>query len=387
MAIIRDKGEVVALTGIPISHMQAFQIVANATKCLIMSRAVGIACTGLIEEGYSSKGFHVKAKSCDWGPMAGFVLADPNLTKRVGESEKQKEDLVHAIQDWGATTTPLYISEARRCELLARGKIRRIGGADGAEVVSAQPGSKNSDGAGRSSVKFAYRLVRTPGNKLVNAPAPVMWAVHYLDPSQAVHVGGGGGDGSHVRAMVNPAGLGGRAPGVRGALTGDYDLFTVATHRDKYQPGGATDRGKDARMISVRGLEANIKGKAKDVGEDIHLGNISGRLRELRGSLNAAFLLAGYQGGNMVHHSDEAGRPFVNDVDLPVFGVVPGQAQPYGIAGLDDLREFLTEHCRYGPYVPMLNPGWMSWLIGGEKGKDVLGLIRKGVALKPVTAG
>ena len=103
-------------TGIPALHADAFQEVADGTDTVIASRAVGIYATGLILEGYASKGFHNKAKSCNWGPMAGFVLDDPRFTK-VGGTEKgqkeQREALLHAI-DERAVEVPLYISDDRR---------------------------------------------------------------------------------------------------------------------------------------------------------------------------------------------------------------------------------------------------------------------------------
>ena len=290
MAMLRDPGAVLQLTGIPLRHMDAFQRVANAKNCVIMSRAVGTSCTQLIEESYSSKGFHVKAKSCDWGPMAGFVLADPNLTKRAPvEVDKQKSDLEHAFKDWGAGSTPLYISTNRRDLLMKEGKITRRGGDDASMIVSAK---QTSDGGPYDKVlrKYFFRLERVDASRLQNAPADVMYAVKYVSPDKAFHVGGGEGD--HVHAMVNPHGLGGRVPGVRAALTGDYDLFSVAASRARYAPGTGVDgkgefnRGYDARMISVPGLEKNIKAGLKDVGEDVHMGNLTGRLRELKDALN-----------------------------------------------------------------------------------------------------
>jgi hypothetical protein len=56
------------------------------------------------------------------------------------------------------------------------------------------------------------------------------------------------------------------------------------------------------------------------------MANITPRIRRIRHLLNDGFQRAGYTGGNMVHHSDEGGRPFVGDVDMPVFAVVPGNA-------------------------------------------------------------
>lgn len=46
-----------------------------------MVRATGPTCLGLLEEGYDTKGYRIHGKSCNWGPMAGFVLRDPRLNK------------------------------------------------------------------------------------------------------------------------------------------------------------------------------------------------------------------------------------------------------------------------------------------------------------------
>ena len=120
MTILRGDAAVNHV-GYPLSHAKAFQRVANQKRCIIMGRAVGSACTGLIEEGYASKGFHCKAKSCNWGPMAGFVVEDPNLTKRTpDEFGKQWDDLVDSFHH-GASSVPLYITNHRRSWLEQNG--------------------------------------------------------------------------------------------------------------------------------------------------------------------------------------------------------------------------------------------------------------------------
>ncbi len=368
MPISRDEGGIIQITGIPRSHIAAFQAVANSTNCVIMSRAVGTSCTQLIEEGYASKGFHVKAKSCNWGPMAGFVLEDPNLTKRApSEREKQANDLQHALQDWNASSTPLYISTARCKKLLSDGTIIKRGGDDSAMVVWGAQTDNRSDGSERVLRRYFFKLRQVPSVQLNNGIGSHMYAVKYVDPAKAEHTSDVEDEG-HVHAMCNPNDLGGTAAGVRGAVTGDYDLFSLAIHKSLYSPGTMENRGTDARMISVRGLEQNIKAKKKDVGEDVHLGNMTGRLHQIRAALNSAFQGAGYTGGNMVHHSDEAGRPFVDDVDLPVFAVVPQEAKPFALSDLGDVREFFSMFIGAKGYVPMFNPGWMSELVFNKRG-------------------
>jgi hypothetical protein len=47
----------------------------------VSSRLPGGAGLDLMEENYDLKGFQIKAKSCDWGPMAGFICQLPFLNK------------------------------------------------------------------------------------------------------------------------------------------------------------------------------------------------------------------------------------------------------------------------------------------------------------------
>jgi hypothetical protein len=324
------------LTGIPPLHAEAFQEVADQKNCMISSRAVGRYATGPILEGYASKGFHNKAKSCNWGPMAGFVLNDPRFTK-VGGTEAgqtgQKKALEKAVEE-GATAVPLFISDARRRWLEKNALIRTTGmTADRVLCLAAAPWGP--------VMKFTLTRERPTGATMdmwgvcyeASASAPgLMWVMAMRDPHCAL-------DMSDYRS----------------ATTGDYDLFAIFARAGDYRPAG-----RDQRMVSNKQLESNIRAGVAP-GEDKHLGNITGRAREIRDALNTAIIRRGYTGGNMVHHSDEGGRPFVEDVDLPVFAVVPGKTAPYGIESVEDLREFISTILE--GYAPVFNPGWMKQLV------------------------
>ena len=67
--------------GIPEEHSDVFLNIAKETNCVIMTRTPGKACGQLLDQGYDAKGFWIKSKSCDWGPMAGFVCLDPIFNK------------------------------------------------------------------------------------------------------------------------------------------------------------------------------------------------------------------------------------------------------------------------------------------------------------------
>jgi hypothetical protein len=78
-----QKSEYLAFSneGFPEKLVDSFLSTADEVNCVVMSRTPGPATTRLIDERYDLKGFFIKAKSCDWGPMAGFVCMNPYFNK------------------------------------------------------------------------------------------------------------------------------------------------------------------------------------------------------------------------------------------------------------------------------------------------------------------
>lgn len=70
----------------------------------------------------------------------------------------------------------------------------------------------------------------------------------------------------------------------------------------------------------------------------------------------------------MIHHSDEGGRPFVDEIDLPVFAVIPKVKEPYALSSVEDLRQFITAELG-GNYATVFSPGWMKQLSSINKAK------------------
>ncbi|WP_299493381.1 anthrax toxin-like adenylyl cyclase domain-containing protein [Acaryochloris sp. IP29b_bin.137] len=122
--------------GFPEQVSKAFQKAADELNCVIWSRVPGKACTTLIDEGYNLKPFYVHGKSCNWGPMAGFVCQLPALNK--AGTSKMAYNLKEHINSlvWLVSTQatererdkvadslflPLVISDKRKQELLNSG--------------------------------------------------------------------------------------------------------------------------------------------------------------------------------------------------------------------------------------------------------------------------
>lgn len=335
------------MTGISVEHASVFQRVANATNCVIASRAVGKYATGLIRESYATKGFHNKAKSCDWGPMAGFVLSDPRFTKSPDDVKQQQE--LDAATALGGMEVKLYISDERVRWLMREDLFR---------PERMRPGEYIGFGS-KQGLCLLFKLTRETVQVHGAVDRP-LWAVSYQPVGEVGAMPASGDNGvpwTPVMAMRDPHC---KVPpsDYRSATTGDYDLFAVWASKGAYAPGGL-----DKRMVSHQELEKNIKLNVKDTGEDPHLGNMTGRILAIRKELNREFKREGYTGGDLIHHSDEGGRPFVGDIDLPVFAAVP-LLGAYGIYSVQDLREFCA--ILADAYVPVFNPGWMKALVGGD---------------------
>ncbi|WP_040071612.1 anthrax toxin-like adenylyl cyclase domain-containing protein [Pseudomonas batumici] len=331
-------------TGMPIEHGRAFQQVADAQKCVISVRAVGPLATGLLLEGYATKGFHNKAKSCTWGPMAGFVLADPRFTKNPDFQSQRKalQETVHS----GAGQTPLYITDKRRKALENPLKCMTFAGGNNLEMhyTAADPSG--------APIKFVLKQTAS----VAGANGEALWGVFYgpqerrlsndlkemnqapdrasLLPVMAIV-------DSHCSPQVRDT--------YRAATTCDYDLWAVFPRRHAYSRSGA-----DRRMVPdtdrfPRGMDVYTRHEHPD------LGNMTPRIRGIRNALNTAVCAAGYRGGNVVHHSDEAGRPLVTDIDFPSLFFIPGE-EAHCVGNVHELKQLL---CVLGfDYVLGLNPGW-----------------------------
>ena len=347
-------------SGMPLAHAECFQRVATQLGCVISSRSVGVCATGLLLENYATKGFHVKAKSCNWGPMAGFVLSDPRFTKR-GVSpdalEGQRRDLHSAISTWHATETPVYISEERRKEVESKGWMTRAGGnINEMQYLAAPPPPMRA-----RPMRFVLRrmLDGVPG-----ARGKQMWAVLYaasetaLPSSPTAPNRPDPGELLPVMAMVNPNCPPGVKETYRAAMTGDYDLWGIFPRASQLQP-----RGKDKRAVpGSERFVMPISAFSRPGNEELReLGNITARVREVKDALNAALRAnAGYTGGEAVHHGDEVGRPRVTEVELEVIAFVPGDPNAFFMKTLEDLKQFFGVVVR--EYSIPLNPGWRRQL-------------------------
>ena len=393
MTAMSKMPEYDATAGFPKVHVDAFKSVACRNKSVISSRELNPLCTDLVLEGYAAKGFHIKAKTCDWGPMAGFVPEDYRFTKGKQKLDDQKRDIDKAFGH-DANCVPLFISEERFQKLRLRG-LMNVTSQKGhvCEVTASPEGGTN----------FRFTLVKL----MVLPPGceTTMWTINYHpqqseEPSGARRVKPGEAPKwpglKPVYGMTNPNPE--EKLGVKAAVAGDYDLWCVFPYSsqtgsgiaDRLMPlranlvsgsspgatmqrllsrfGDADDRRPAQPGKSVSEMAASAKlifasseerTELSSKKEDKHLGNISHAILKIRNELNAA---CASKAGNVVQHSDYGGNPFAT-IDFPLIFFVPdpshnfSQAEALVASNMIELKNILRSIQRQG-YILKLNPAW-----------------------------
>ncbi len=124
--MILEKPQAIRASGIVPAHADIFSQVAKEQDVYILCRNLNTLCTALIEDNYPTKGMSVHGKSSDWGPQAGFICVDQNLSKyhghpRVPELNAEVEHSLRPGADVEATQ--LAITKKRLEELLRKGLL------------------------------------------------------------------------------------------------------------------------------------------------------------------------------------------------------------------------------------------------------------------------
>lgn len=380
---MRVGGAAEALVGIPHAHCEGFRTVARAERCVLVSRAVGPVCTLLIEEGYAMKSFRIHGKSSDWGPMAGFVVRDPRLSKLglAGEADQRKEH-ARALTDsnrqgWRSGTDVVKISSARLAWLKANNARYELGIAFGRSwwLGRRREFEALDLTASRGGVCVPFTLIRRrPGD---------LWGV-FIDRRLA----GRGfrqeaereetfGPDSRFEALVgmtNPYKEYAGENAYKNVVTGDYDLFAVWPEAGLYRHEGA-DRRLAGTMGGGKGTAATKQVFAR---EQIQIGNVTDRIYQVAQMLNSVIgAMTGLPNRNVCFHSDEAGRPMVDEIDAPLIAFVPTPAgvKTYGIEKGTKERDLkaLVEECLAAGYRVTLHPAWARQM--GLAPADVASLV------------
>ncbi|AJP59918.1 hypothetical protein UC34_18915 [Pandoraea vervacti] len=280
----------------------------------------------LLRDDFPTKNFHVKAKSSDRGPTAGFVPIEPRYAKvDVRQWEKQARSVASALKA-GAKAVDLRLSPDRVTELISLGAMTHTGGthytADfpvGRLAFSLAP-SRQPAGSNRVEVFDVLDAGARPVKVLTNPPElPDGFAKDKTRQASAL------------------------------PITADYDLFCLFPRWQRdvdqapmpVQPHVVAGPKSPSRNLATQYLKAIAADAMRP--EDPNMGNIPLFHRTVVDALNAAVTQDGYQGGKLFWHNAENGNPFsagFSIADAPIF-FVPGQREPLTAASLDDLSQVM----------------------------------------------
>jgi hypothetical protein len=243
-------------TGFVPEHAAACEEVSQRVNTIILFREPGPLARGLIEENYGMKGFRIDTKSCNWGPMAGFVCVDPRFTKDPKYHEKNEEWTAEALypfgyinhkyfgdkvtdKDWVADVMPIVISQTRFDELKAKGIINPIpvGAGDYTTLVHS---TEFKDG--RYPTTLWIRLMSTGHHRrfgldwlqgahqhyvlcIDNDKGFIQFQQRYPPGVEPIMFMGR----ETVLGMINP---GTKGRGFKASVTADYDLFAIGPYKN-----------------------------------------------------------------------------------------------------------------------------------------------------------
>jgi hypothetical protein len=382
--------------GIPELYSEAFFTVAKNNDCVVMTREPGEACGMLLAQDYDGKGFFIKAKSCNWGAMAGFVCLDPILNKNAfgGAWSNLKENL-HSLKDVyedgkKAGVTQIIISQERLDWLIKNGKIaggytedKQFYSGTSAEddltinfllvkesnnrwalfydlltVYNSLLKSKITEIneiatladafqtklEGRDKKEFNSKTFEeywklVSDKQYLKKFAELKPKLSGLDPTGCYYP---------VMAMTNPHQPYSGDLAYLNGVTGDFDLYAVWPK---------VPNEDDNRIVGMKSGMTNediIKGE-KSARLAKLIGNISQRVFNIGQEINSLILHQYPQNPNRVFHSDEAGRPFVDSVDSAV-AFTPDK-KIYKIQNAKDLGNFINMMSDQG-YSCYVNKGW-----------------------------
>lgn len=238
--------------GMTMEDMTACGRVATQSQEVIIFRSTGPWSQRWIQRNYPTKNFHVKGKSSDWGPQAGFVPYLGKYSKVGGDAEKEKigtkynDDGIH--HSYAKKTQLCLTFEELNVQFreLAAGRtalaeMHRLA-QNGDYILYA---NRSSDGA-----RFAFRAVWTPTKnhyKIFVFDKAVLLRVQAFEIPKSLEVM----TSSEVGANDRP-------------MTGDYDLMTVCpTWKDYGERSAAT--------ISKPGLDFG-RGGLREPGQNFAAG-------------------------------------------------------------------------------------------------------------------
>jgi hypothetical protein len=360
--IVSGLTRVTSRTGLVAEHLPKLQALAERENLIIAFRPVERYATQLIAEGYPTKDFHIKGKSSDWGPMAGFIPVDQTFSKLNGRPRAIEKFNAKVLESLNlppdrpggaarAASGPLTVSEARLQYLAEQGLI----------TLRPGPGERGTlEARGRDGRDYTFTAIPERGGYRIEH------------------------DGMPLYVLCDLA--------TRKGITADYDLLLVAPHIGEYgELDGVPlkDTSHDvfkARMENYASFKAGgvdaLPAPLRDAYLDpakfyakAHkdMGNTSARTIALIPKLNralgranelheSALPAASRPGPPLVHHGADAANPFTEPgANYPATFFFPsqiGELEKVVLVENSQALAYVIQQAKDQGYQVPLNPQW-----------------------------
>ncbi|PGZ56203.1 hypothetical protein COE56_00900 [Bacillus anthracis] len=322
-------------SGLVESHIQQFKEITRLNDIYLLFRPVNKLSTSLIENGAATKGLNVHGKSSDWGPMAGYIPFDQDLSKKYGKREaveKGNKDNIESIHDNDGSNgkdkimkMPLIIDKDRINELQSSSNkiikdVKEYIENNTTYLLLILDNTTYEFRINKGTNEVQYRTKE--GQKSTLDIEIKLW--------KAVEVMG---------KVVN---------GVSKPLTADYDLFALAPNLEKIRkiiPNDQLDKISSMKPIDKlrETTKLLIKHGLKRENMNDGKGVLSNWQRDIITKLNEAAKKGGYTGGNVINHGTEQDNTEYPEKDETIFVVSP-KGDTVLIIGWEDVQKFIRKN-------------------------------------------
>ncbi|CAM3739750.1 anthrax toxin-like adenylyl cyclase domain-containing protein [Vibrio aquimaris] len=331
-------------SGIVKTHLLPLQQVAHETQQIISFRPVDRMSTGLIEEGYPTKGFAIKGKSSNHGPQAGFICVDQNFSKLHTTLQNDKPKFQQQVEKYNASVQSclnqgdavavnLSLSQARLGWLVSNKTIavEKVQGKDDIlKITSAGLEYKAEKKGDKFEISHNGKPLKVLADPKTNQPLTADYDLMFIAP-KAEHLDLAKEDNLPVKRVHYSD------------VSETYKKRFREKEREEFTPGHFFAKEDETKGSSGQAI-----------------GNATPRIAKMIDKLNLATV--GKNGNPVVHHNADSGSPATDTAsNYPITVFMPegmvGYETVHIIENADQLAVFVKHAKTHGFSVPT-NPKW-----------------------------
>ncbi|MED2783192.1 anthrax toxin-like adenylyl cyclase domain-containing protein, partial [Bacillus thuringiensis] len=312
---VKKGTEAIERSGLVPSHVENFKTIAKNTHTYIFFRPVNTLSTSLIKKGASTKGLNVHGKSSNWGPMAGYIPVDQDLSKKydnknaVEKGNRDNEDSFvtnDGLNGKDHITKVILTLDQERIEELQKEKLL-------------------TNGTEHKEDNHVYLMfnVKKPSSYEFRMDKQTGQVQYKTKKGQTTTLGKELEKWTFLEVMAKVVN------GDAKALTADYDLFALAPSLSEIKKRIPVNQWEQ-----LLGIEKPIKkwktttqliikhGLTRENKED-GKGTLTDWQRNMIDSLNQAAIDSGYTGGTVINHGTEQDNTEFPEQDQEIFVITP----------------------------------------------------------------